>query len=251
MMAGIDMSVGSVLSLSTVLMASLSTTIGVLPAILVTLLAGLVAGALNGGGIVALRIPPLIMTISTGAIIQGISLLIMNKPGGRVDSSLLFLGKTLGPISVSGILAILLYAIIFAVMHYTRLGRYWYATGGNPLHARQSGLPTQKLTIMSYAASGLFASIAGILLAVRIFSGDPVIGASYSMDSVAAAVVGGILLSGGIGTVAGTFAGAMVLSIINNILNMLKVFAYYQYIIKSLILILALLIFQLRRRKSA
>jgi ribose transport system permease protein len=135
-------------------------------------------------------------------------------------------------------------------MHQTRTGRYLYATGGNPLHARQSGLAYNRLTILSYALAGLFAALAGIILAARSFSGDPVIGDTYNMDSVAAAVVGGISLTGGIGSVVGAFAGSYILAMINNTLNMLNVFAYYQYIIKGLILVLALLVFQLKRRKK-
>jgi ribose transport system permease protein len=244
---GIDMSVGSVVSLSTVIMATLSTVIGAVPALFVALAAGLVAGGLNGLGSSKLRSPPLITTLSVSAIFRGVSLLIMNRPGGRISPTLLFLTNTIGPVSVSGIAAIMLYILIFLGMHYSRTGRHLYAVGGNRLHALQSGIPADKLTVMSYMASGFFSAVAGFMLAVRIYSGDPIIGDSYSMDSVAASVVGGILLSGGIGSIVGAFAGAMLLSMINNVLNMLKVFAYYQYIIKSLILILALLVFQLRR----
>ncbi|MDR1899419.1 MAG: ABC transporter permease [Treponema sp.] len=244
---GIDMSVGSIVSLSTVIMATLSTVIGTVPALTIALGAGLAAGVLNGIGSSKLRIPPLIITLSVSAIFRGISLLIMNRPGGRISPSLLFLTNTIGPISVSGIFAIVLYVLVFLVMHYSKTGRYLYAVGENRLHALQSGLPAGRLTVVSFMASGFFSALAGFLLAVRIYSGDPVIGDSYSMDSVAASVVGGILLSGGIGSIAGAFAGAMLLSMINNVLNMLKVFAYYQYIIKSLILIAALLVFQLRR----
>jgi ribose transport system permease protein len=244
---GIDMSVGSIVSLSTVILATLSTTIGPLPALALVLLAGIGAGCINGIGVSKLNIPPLIITLSTSAIFRGVSLLIMNRPGGKISSSLLFLTKTVGPISVSGIFAIILYVIVCLVLHYSKPGRYWYALGGSRLHALQSGLPTNGLTIAGFMAGGFFAALAGFFLAARIYSGDPIIGDSYSMDTVAAAVVGGILLSGGIGSVAGAFAGAMILSMINNVLNMLRVFAYYQYIIKSLILIIALLVFQLRR----
>jgi ribose transport system permease protein len=244
---GIDMSVGSMVSLATVIMATLSAVIGAVPALIIVLAAGLVAGGLNGIGSSKLHIPPLITTLSVSAILRGISLLIMNRPGGRISPSLLFLTQTIGPISVSGIIAIIFYILVFWGTHYSRTGRYLYALGGNPLHARQSGLPVDRLRVMSFMASGFFSALAGFMLAARIYSGDPIIGDSYSMDSVAAAVVGGILLSGGIGSIAGAFAGAMLLAMINNVLNMLKVFAYYQYIIKSLILILALLAFQLKR----
>ncbi|GHT91428.1 hypothetical protein FACS1894140_2030 [Spirochaetia bacterium] len=247
---GIDISIGSVVSLSTVIMASLSTVIGPLPALLVAILAGLAAGTLNGFGVSHFKIPPLIITLSVSAIFRGISLLVMTRPGGRISPSLLFFTQTIGPISVNALIAICLYALVFAVHHYTRLGRYWYALGGNRLHARESGLPVERLTVLSYMASGFFAALAGFMLSIRIYSGDPIIGDSYSMDTVAASVVGGILLSGGIGSVAGAFAGAMILSMINNVLNMLRVFAYYQYIIKSLILIIALLVFQLKRRSG-
>lgn len=244
---GIDLSLGSVVSLATVIMAVLSTVIGPLPALGIVLVLGLATGALNGFGVSKLGIPPLIITLSVSAIIRGISLLIMTRPGGKISLSLLYLTNTFGPVSVSGIIAIICYVLVFYVMHYCRVGRYWYAVGADSVHARQSGLPVDTLTVGAYMASGVFAAFSGFMLSVRIFSGDPIIGDSFSMDSIAASVVGGILLTGGIGSVAGAFAGAMILSMINNVLNMLKVFAYYQYIIKSLILIIALLMFQLKR----
>ncbi len=125
-----------------------------------------------------------------------------------------------------------------------------YAVGNNPLHARQSGVPANRVIISTYMISGMIAAIAGMVLAMRVFSGDPLIGDNYSMDSVAAAVVGGVSLVGGAGTVVGSLAGALVLSIISNVMNMLKVFAYYQYIIKGAILVLALLVFRMKRRSG-
>ncbi len=250
-MGGIDMSVGSVISFSTVIVATASNLVGGFGSFAVAVLAGLLVGIVNGLGVVYLKIPPLIMTISTGAIVKGLALLLLPSPGGNVSESLMsFFTASSGCFSVAGVFGILLYVIVTVFMHQTRTGRYLYATGGNPLHARQSGLAYNRLTILSYALAGLFAALAGIILAARSFSGDPVIGDTYNMDSVAAAVVGGISLTGGMGSVVGAFAGSYILAMINNTLNMLNVFAYYQYIIKGLILVLALLVFQLKRRKK-
>ena len=249
--AGIDMSVGSIISLSTVIMATVSTTVGAAAAAILALIAGAIVGIVNGIGVTKLHIPPLITTISTAAIVKGIALFILKSPGGSVDESILLLVKKVGPllIPVASILMLLLYVAAFLFMHQTRTGRAIYALGGNEVNAKQTGFLIDRLTIFSYVLCGLLAAFSGVVIAGRIYSGDPLIGDNYSMDSVAAAIVGGISMSGGMGSVVGALAGAIILSMINNVLNMLNVFAYYQYIVKGLILLLALLVFNLRRAK--
>ena len=250
---GIDLSIGSTISLSTVILAQVSSigSFGIPLAVITLLLAGALVGLINGIGVTRFRIPPMIITLSTGSLVKGIALLIQPKPGGKISLQLLdILTAKAGVFNTSSIMAIALYLLIFLTLHYTRYGRQVYAVGNNPLHARQSGVPANRVIISAYMISGIFAAVAGMVLAMRVFSGDPLIGDTYSMDSVAAAVVGGVSLAGGAGTVIGSLAGALVLSIISNVMNMLKVFAYYQYIIKGAILVLALLVFRMKRRSG-
>ncbi|MDB5055818.1 MAG: transporter permease [Bacilli bacterium] len=254
LLGGIDLSLGSIISLTTVLMALCSDhgAFGLTGSLLLCLLTGAFVGLINGIGIIKFKIPPLIMTLSTMTFIKGISLYLMPSPGGRVNMAFMeFMTNEWGPVTVMGISILLLYVLFFFVLSSTKLGRYIYASGGDGEHAQKSGIPTTKIQITGYMLSGVLAAIAGILLSVRLFSGDPVVGDSYSLDSIAASVVGGISLFGGIGSIIGTFAGSFIISMTNNVLNMLNIFAYYQYIVKGLILVMALLLFQLKRRRKS
>lgn len=253
LLGGIDLSVGSVISFATVIMAMFSSTspAGLVLSILIAIGVGILTGTINGLGIVTLNIPPLIMTLSTMSIIKGISLFLMPSPGGMVSVEFMeFVTQNWGIVSVMGLLVLILYGIFFMILTSTKTGRSIYATGGDLNSATKMGISVLRTTILGYGLSGALAAVAGIILSARIFSGDPVVGDTYSMDSVAAAVVGGTSLFGGIGGITGTLAGAVLLSLTNNILNMLNVFAYYQYIIKGVILVLALFLFQLWGRKK-
>ena len=248
---GIDLSVGSTISLSTVILAQVSSIpgVGIPLALIASVLAGALVGLINGLGVVRFRIPPMIITLSTGSLVKGVALLIQPKPGGNISVTLLdILTAKVGVLNTSSLMAIALYALAFLILHYTRYGRQVYAVGNDALHARQSGVAADRVVVSTYMVSGMVAAVAGMVLAMRVFSGDPLIGDNYSMDSVAAAVVGGVSLIGGSGSVLGALAGALVLGMINNMMNMLKVFAYYQYIIKGAILVLALLVFRIKRR---
>ena len=254
LLGGIDLSVGSTISLSTVILARVSMLpgVGIPLAVLMILAGGALIGLANGIGIVRFRIPPMIMTISSASIVKGIALLILPKPGGKISLSLLdFFTHKFGVLTTASVMGILLYVLAFLVLHYTGYGRRVYATGNDLVHARQSGVAADRVTVSAYMVSGVVAGVAGMVLAMRVFSGDPLIGDAFSMDTVASAVIGGVSLVGGVGSVIGSLAGAFLLGMINNVMNMLKVFAYYQYIIKGAILVLALLIFRLKRRNKA
>lgn len=254
LLGGIDLSVGSTISLSTVILARVSMVpvAGIPLAVAAILLSGALIGMMNGVGIVRFRIPPMIMTISSASIVKGIALLILPKPGGKISLALLdFFTFKFGVLTTASVMGIALYALAFLVLHYTGYGRRVYAAGNDLVHARQSGVQVDRVTVSAYMISGMVAGVAGMVLAMRVFSGDPLIGDQFSMDTVASAVIGGISLVGGVGSVIGSLAGAFLLGMINNVMNMLKVYAYYQYIIKGAILVLALLIFRLKRRNRA
>jgi ribose transport system permease protein len=254
LLGGIDLSVGSVVSMATIIMALYSDqgALGLPGSILLCLAAGALVGLINGIGIIRFRVPPLIMTLSTMTIVKGISLYLMPAPGGMVSIKFMeFMTGGWGLLTVMGILVLMLYVLFFVILSSTRFGRYIYATGGEQTYAQKSGLPVNKINIGGYVLAALMASVAGMVLSARLFSGDPVVGDVYSLDSIAAAVVGGTSLFGGIGGVVGSLAGVFIMSMTNNVLNMLNIFAYYQYIVKGLILVLALFLFQFKRRRKS
>ena len=250
---GIDMSVGSVISMSTILVALLSrdSLVGLCLSIVCTLGMGALVGFVNGIGVEYLRVPAMIITISTQALVKGIGLILMPSSGGNVHGALSFLvRKKVGILSFAFIAALFLYSTIFFFLHFTGYGRKIYAVGNSYTHAEQFGIDARKTVISVYIISGFLSAMAGILFAARISSGNPIAGDSYAMDSIAAAVIGGISMNGGVGTVLGALFGAITLSLINNTMNNLGISPYFQYIIKGALLMVALMVFQLRRGKN-
>lgn len=249
---GIDMSVSSVISFSTILVAMFSgdTVQATLFSILLALGAGVLTGVINGIGIVTFRIPAMIITISTQAFLKGICLILMPSSGGKVNPAFTaFMKNRIGILNVSIILAILMYILLFFVLHYTRFGRNIYAIGNGEIYAEQSGIKVKKNILVVYMLSGAIAAFAGVLLSARISTGNPLVGDSYAMDSVAAAVVGGVSMNGGVGSVIGAFFGAVILTLINNIMNNMGISPYFQYIAKGIVLVASLMIFQIKRKE--
>ena len=245
LIGGIDMSVSSVISFGTIAMAMFSTkalAIGV----------GMLTGLVNGLGVVKFRIPAMIITISTQAFLKGICLVLMPSSGGKVNADFAAFMKTrFGVLNMTAIFALILYAVFFVIYHYTHYGRSVYAIGNSEVCAEQSGIATKKYIVLTYVLSGAIAGLAGVALSARIATGNPLVGDSYAMNSVAAAVVGGISMNGGIGTVLGTMAGSVIMQLINNVINNVDISPYYQYITKGMVLVLSLMIFQMKRRKRA
>lgn len=251
---GIDMSVSSIISFSTIAVAMFSSsgTLGLIGSLALALAVGAFTGLVNGIGVVKFRIPAMIITISTQALLKGICLILMPSSGGRVNAEFAkFLKMRFGVFNVSAIIAIALYVVFFFLYHYTRFGRKMYAVGNGEIYASQSGISVNRTIVGAYVMSGLISALAGIVLSARIATGNPLVGDSYAMSSVAAAVVGGISMNGGIGTILGALAGAVIMSLINNVINNMGISPYFQYITKGLVLVLSLLIFQLKRRKRA
>lgn len=254
LIGGIDMSVSSVISISTIIMAMFSSSgpAGFLVSLILVLVAGAATGFVNGVGVVKFKIPPMIITISTQAFVKGIGLLLMPGSGGKVSPAFVKLVKTkFGIFSAAFLAAVVLYGVYFLVLHDTAFGRKVYAVGNGELYAEQSGIDTKKVTLLVYIAAGLTAAFAGLLLAARISTGNPLVGDNYGMDSVAAAVVGGISMNGGVGSVVGALFGALILTLINNIMNSMGISPYYQYILKGAVLMGALMLFQMKRRRRA
>ncbi len=252
LIGGIDMSVSSVISFATIMVAMFSadSALGLAGAIVLAVIVGALTGLVNGIGVVRFKIPAMIITISTQAFLKGICLILMPSSGGKVNTDFAaFLKMKIGVFNVSALFALALFAGFFVLYHYTRFGRSLYAVGNSELCAAQSGINTRRTIVITYVISGVVAALAGVVLSARIATGNPLVGDSYAMDSVAAAVVGGVSMNGGIGTVLGALAGAVIMSLINNVINNMGISPYYQYITKGLVLVLSLMIFQMKRRK--
>jgi ribose transport system permease protein len=220
--AGIDLSVGSVVGLSGVIVAQavfdVTSMAGVLPAVLLALLAGAVAGAINGVLVAVVRMPPFIVTLGMLGIARGLTLL---YTGGRTIQPLpapftaIADGQFLGISNLIWLTALVLGVTAFALRR-TLWGRYVYAVGSNAESARLAGVPVRGVLISVYTLSGLLAALGGILLASRLGNGVPTAGTGYELQAIAACVIGGASLFGARGTALGALVGALIVGLLNN-----------------------------------
>lgn len=242
----IDLSVGSIVSLATVVMAVLSDQIGLL-AIPIALLAGLACGVATAAGIVLLRVDPLIMSLATASIVKGLTLLILSSPGGEVAYAaydwLFGSSRTLGP---PFWLTFGAFAIAALVLGWTRQGRWIYAFGSDPRAAFANGVAVERVDFLSFSVSGVLSAAAGIVLSIRTLSGDPLIGDPFTLDAITAVILGGVALQGGRGHVFGVCFAVISLVLIDNALNLLGLRTDLQSIVKGLVVVAALVVF-LRR----
>ncbi|MYT96049.1 MULTISPECIES: substrate-binding domain-containing protein [unclassified Streptomyces] len=252
--AGIDLSVGSVAALSATVLAWSATSAGV-PVVLAVLLAiatGIACGFVNGALISYGKLPPFITTLAMLSIARGLSLVISQGSPIAFPDSVSRLGDTLGgwlPVPVLVMIAMgLLTALILGR---TFIGRSMYAIGGNEEAARLSGLRVKRQKIVIYALSGLFAAVAGIVLASRLVSAQPQAAQGYELDAIAAVVIGGASLAGGVGKASGTLIGALILAVLRNGLNLLSVSAFWQQVVIGVVIALAVLLDTLRRRAGS
>jgi ribose transport system permease protein len=251
---GIDLSVGSVLALSSAITAGMmaSGTNGV-TAIIIGLLAGFFMGAINGIVITKGRVAPFIATLATMTMFRGLTLVYTDgRPiTGFASDDILFQmmgrGYFLG-IPVPVVFMIVVYVALYFVLKKTTFGRHTYAIGGNEEASRLSGIRVDRLKIWIYSLTGGLSALAGIILTSRLNSAQPTAGTAYELDAIAAVVLGGTSLSGGRGWIFGTLVGALIIGVLNNGLNLLNVSSFYQQVIKGLVILLAVL---LDRRKEA
>ncbi|MCB8877148.1 ABC transporter permease [Acidisoma silvae] len=239
---GIDLSVGSMISLLSVLTSGLINSNGdlVLPVCAGVLLLGMIIGLVNGIGIVVLRVHPLIVTLGTGAMLQGLALLYTMEPAGGVPDGFDFLAYgRVADISVGASIVLVVYLLASFLMRRTATGRHIYAIGDDRHAAVLLGLPVRRLTVLVYTLSGLLCAMTAIYLVARFGSGQPYAGANYTLASVTPVVVGGTMLSGGRGGVIGTLLGAYLIAILNDFLNFLHVSTEIQLVVQGLIIMLA------------
>lgn len=252
---GIDISVGSMLAMAGVLCAKLSADVG-LPlwiAVVITLLIGALFGLINGAAVTRLHIPALIATLATQTILKGIAYLLTNAvPVKNLSATYKFLGQgyIFGVIPVPLIITVALYVLAWWYLDKTYLGRRVYLSGGNEEAARLSGINTKWTITGTYVFSGVFAAIAGVLMAARLGSGQPSVGSGFEMDVITATVLGGISVNGGKGKVVNVFVGACIMGVLANGMTMLNINQYLQWIINGLVLLFAVTMSNLRKSSS-
>ena len=248
---GIDLSVGSLISLASCLTSGLinNNPDRVLPVVIAVLALGTLVGCINAGLVVALRVHPLIVTLGTGAILQGVTLLYALGPVGRVPRGFNFLayGRVYG-LPLGATIAVLLCLLIALLLRYLPLGRQIYALGDDANSARLVGLRRARILMLVYGTSGFCCAATGLYLAARFGVGQPYTGVNYTLASITPVVLGGTLLSGGKGGVTGTLFGAFLIALLNNLLNFMDVSKHYQLVAQAAIIILAVSVYVERRR---
>ncbi|MFG5722364.1 ABC transporter permease/substrate-binding protein [Streptomyces murinus] len=252
--AGIDLSVGSVAALSATVLAWSATQHGV-PVVLAVVLAvatGVAAGLVNGFLIAYGKLPPFIATLAMLSVGRGLSLVISGGVPIPFPDSVSHLGDTLGDWLPVPVLVMIVMGLLAAfVLGRTYIGRSMYAIGGNEEAARLSGLRVKKQKLAIYALSGVFAAVAGIVLASRLSSAQPQAADGYELDAIAAVVIGGASLAGGTGKASGTLVGALILAVLRNGLNLLNVSAFWQQVVIGVVIALAVLLDTVRRKAGA
>ncbi|MBN2031188.1 ribose ABC transporter permease [bacterium] len=243
--AGIDLSVGSIVALAGVVLASTLHRGVPLPfAIMMGLGVGFLCGLVNGILITQGRLPPFISTLGMMSVARGTALLFtQGRPisGFSADFRFLATGEILR-IPMPVVMMIMIYIVAHFVLKSTKLGRYTYAIGGNEEAAILSGVNVKFYKTIVYGICGLFSGTAAVLLSARLNSAQPIAGMMYELDAIAAVVIGGSSLMGGEGTVIGTLIGAFIMGVLRNGLNLLGISSFIQQIIIGSVIIVAVLV---------
>ncbi len=243
---GVDLAAGAVVSVGCVLTVTL---VGETPWAMTGGVAGVLAigaaiGAVNGLLVTFLRLPPIIVTLATSFIWSGVALLILPIPGGSVPEG--FSDALAGDLPTP-ILLLAGLVVLWKLWTLTPLGLASAVFGGNPAGAYRSGVDVDRARIAAYAISGALNVLAGLFLAAQAGAGDPTIGTPYTLNSITAAVLGGVAFSGGLGAMRGALAGAMLLTAMVSVMFLLGVSAFYQYVAQGLVILAALAAPLLRR----
>ncbi|HVI17371.1 MAG TPA: ABC transporter permease [Gaiellales bacterium] len=252
--AGIDLSCGLVMALASIVMTKLAVHNGVAPllAILIGLLVAVAFGALNGGLVTGLRLPPFIVTLGTLDIAYALTHIYSNDQTiTNLPSALTWLGTTFKvgntAVAYGSVLMFVLFGLFAFVLRSTAGGRHIYAVGDNPEAARLTGIHTSRVLLAVYATAGLMYGVAGLLLVGYTNTGDPQAGLTDNLDAITAVVIGGTSLFGGRGGVLGTLIGALLVGVIRNGLQLIGVDSIYQVLITGILVIAAVAVDQLAR----
>jgi ribose transport system permease protein len=237
---GFDLSVGAIVGLSACMVAALIGTYSVFLAILITIAIGFGVGSVNGLLVSKGKMNPFLATLAMMTIIRGIVLLWTKGAPifSDMPDSLTFFGRGyIGGIPVQVIFVAIIALVFHLIISKNLFGRYIYAIGGNEEASRISGIKVDRIRIYTFGITGLLSSLGGILLTARLNSGQPMAGQGYELESIAMAVIGGISLSGGEGSILGCMLGVLFMGVLKNGLNLLNVSSFLQEVITGLIII--------------
>jgi ribose transport system permease protein len=251
--AGIDLSVGSLMAICGALAAGIAVRLGVdtYLSIGIALGAGLFLGAINGLMVVKGGIPPFVATLSMLAIARGLTLVYTEgRPIAGLDERFIYwgTGQVLG-IPLPVIIMIVIAVVAHIITRYTPFGLHVYSTGGSEETTRLAGISPDRIKLAVYMISGFLAALGGILLTARLWSAQPNAAVGWELDAIAAPVLGGTSLFGGVGSIGGTVVGAFIIGVLSNGLNLMGVPSYYQQVIKGLVLILAVAVDLINKRR--
>lgn len=246
-LGGIDLSVGSIVAMSGTITVGLmvNNNMPIPAAILIGLVLGALVGFVNGGIVAMFNVPAFIVTLATMNIAKGIAYIYTGGQSTRITDdafAMLGTGYLFGIIPLPVVYMIILVVVFIILLGKTKFGTYVYALGGNRESARLSGVPIKKIEVLVFTISGLLAAFAGIVLASRMYSGQPTAGDGYEMDAIAACVLGGVSMSGGVGRISGTVFGAIVIGVISNGLNLMGVSSFWQLVVKGIIILAAIIL---------
>jgi ribose/xylose/arabinose/galactoside ABC-type transport system permease subunit len=247
--AGIDLSQGSVVALTSIVVAVLMKSFGIFPAVAGGLLAGLLIGVTNGMLVSRTKIPAFVVTLGMLGIARGLALFISDaKPVAIENEAFNSFGTSLIlGIPTSAFIWVAASGLLWYFLKYRRLGRYIFALGGSEESARLSGVDVGKVKLFVYGMCGLLTAMGGVIWTARLGSGSPIGGNGYEFESIAAVIVGGGSLFGGIGSVGGTLVGVLLFGTINSILNLMGISPYWQGTIKGVLILTAVALSQVRR----
>ncbi|NQT61029.1 MAG: ABC transporter permease [Bacteroidetes bacterium] len=258
--AGIDISGGSVVAMTSVILAHFihpaADGVGgeypLIFGILLTLLVGVAAGGLVGVIVGYGHVPPFIVTLGMMSIARGIAMIISNgRPIGNFTDTFNYIGSgmVLGYLPVPIIIFILCGLVAYIILHRTKYGTYIYAIGGNPNAAIVSGINVKAITTLVYVLAGFFTAVAGIVVTARQQSGQPSVGIGYELEAITCVVIGGTSLAGGIGKISGTIIGAIIIGILTNGMTMMQVNPNWQLVVKGVIIVSAVLIDMTKKKR--
>lgn len=253
-LGGIDLSVGSIIALSGCIAAGgvVHFHMPLFAAVILGILVGLMIGMFNGLVISKTTIPAFIVTLATMNIAKGFAYVYTGgSPVRVVTKEWQFLGAGyIGVVPTPVVILVIILIVTGLIMNKTKMGRYIYAVGGNAQAASFSGIKVSNVKFFVHAYSGIMAGLAGVVLASRMYSGQPTAGEGAEMDAIAAVVVGGTSMSGGSGKIGGTIIGGLIIGVLNNGLNLLNVNSFWQYVVKGAVILLAVFIDYLKNRNS-
>ena len=250
---GIDLSVGSLISLTSCLTSGLinGDPDRVVPVAAAVLALGTSVGLLNAALVIGLRVHPLIVTLGMGAVLQGVTLLYAMGPVGKVPLNFNFLAYgRIADLPLGATIAAVLCVLVALLLKYLPLGGQIHAVGDDDNAARLTGLPRTRVLMFVYGSSGFCCAATGLYLVARFGVGQPYTGVNYTLASITPVILGGTALSGGKGGVIGTLLGAYLISLVNNLLNFMDVSKHYQLVAQALIIILAVSVYVNRRRAA-